>query len=174
MSKGLLPGGRQIAECQRSGTKCYADELVRDGRNPQLLVLPDWADPPQAQERPYSPSDTEGQPRYPIAPENVFDLLPVLTATQVTVPVKLAWTSSTTIGPRVERYKVMRATGGGDFVLLATYPITFGGAPRYAVGETLTHTDATAAHATTYSYRIDAITNDSRRLSSNVLQVVVP
>lgn len=73
-------GRNQIAVCQRSGAKCRAADLVRDGRNPALLVLPEWADPPHPQEQPYVPNDVEGKARWPIAPENLTFVPPVLDA----------------------------------------------------------------------------------------------
>lgn len=72
-------GPHQLSECMRSGVKCYASELVRDGRNPHLLVLPRYYDPPQEQERPYKPDDAEGRARFPIAPDHGDDDAPVLT-----------------------------------------------------------------------------------------------
>lgn len=81
MAKYLGKG--QLAECQRSGTKCHASELVRDGRNPHLLVLPEWADPPHPQERPFVPSPTDGMPRFPVGPENIPVTAPVLTVTVI-------------------------------------------------------------------------------------------
>ena len=67
----LYLGRGQIAECMRSGKKCLASELVRDGRNPGLLVLPEWADPSDPQEKPYIPDDIEGMADYPMAPDNL-------------------------------------------------------------------------------------------------------
>lgn len=73
----------QLATCMRSGIKCLASELVRDGRNPGLLVLPDWADDFHPQEKPYEPHDKEGVPRFPLAPEQHFDVPPVLSVVLV-------------------------------------------------------------------------------------------
>lgn len=72
-------GKGQLAECQRSGIKCHASELVRDGRNPQLKVLPEWADPPHPQEQAFMVSPTDGKPRFDLAPEIISPLAPVLT-----------------------------------------------------------------------------------------------
>ena len=79
----LYLGKGQIAECQRSGQKCLASELVRDGRNPQLLVLPDWADAAHPQERPFLPSPSDGMPQFPLAPQNIPLTPPVLTVTVI-------------------------------------------------------------------------------------------
>ncbi len=73
-------GKGQLAECQRSGTKCFASELVRDGRNPQLKVLPEWADPPHPQEQAFMISPTDGKPRFDLAPELINPTAPELTA----------------------------------------------------------------------------------------------
>lgn len=161
---------RQMAECQRSGIKCFADQLVRDGRNPQLLVLPEWRDEAQPQERPYSPSSSEGRARFPIAPENVPRTASVLTLASNNPPA-LTWTRAQTSGPRVSSYQVLRATGSGTFGVLATYPVSYGGAPRYVVTETLSHTDGTAVDGLTYRYRIDAETS-AGTIRSNILTVV--
>lgn len=71
-------GHGQLAECMRSGAKCFAHQLVRDGRNPSLWVLPEWADPPHPQEQPFIASPTDGVPRFPVAPENIRITAPVL------------------------------------------------------------------------------------------------
>lgn len=164
-----LLGPRQLAECMRSGTKCYADQLIRDGRNPALLVLPEWWDPPQDQEKPFVPNSSEGRAKFPVAPENAPRNASVLRLVANNPP-RLAWTSTQTSGPRVESYQVMRATGSGAFGVLQTYVIQRAGAPRYTQIETLAHSDNTAVDGTAYHYRIDAITGVGT-IRSNVLDV---
>ena len=161
---------RQMAECQRSGIRCFADQLVRDGRNPALLVLPEWRDGEQPQERPFNPSGTEGKARFPIAPENIPKTASVLSL-QSNNPVLLAWTSTQTSGARVDSYQVLRATGSGAFGVLQTYAVSYGGAPRYVTTEVLEHEDTTAVAAVTYRYRVDAVT-ELGTTQSNVLTVV--
>jgi hypothetical protein len=296
-------GPQQLAECMRSGVKCYASELVRDGRNPHLLVLPRYYDPPQEQERPFKPDDAEGRARFPLAPDHGDDDAPVLGGAVVTstsllvsgnnpayssdrygwsdtietegltigsltpmtgfgpgtiitlehnaggpyytvgldsgVPneppaedtllditftddiatvtlgasnadqtftgspdsdfsarrywkffldvegirltpgytytlpgpssIALEWTQAGTIGPRVESYKVYRATGAGAFALLDTFPVEFGPAPDYIETHTLATTDSEVVADTVYRYRVDAVTEDLRVLASNVI-----
>ena len=163
---------RQMAECMRSGIKCFADQLVRDGRNPALLVLPEWRDGEQPQERPFNPSGTEGKARFPIAPENIPKTASVLTlASSAPASVELEWTSTQTSGARVDSYQVLRATGSGAFGVLQTYAVDYGGAPRYVTTEVLEHEDATAVAAVTYRYRVDAVT-ELGTIQSNVLTVV--
>lgn len=290
---------KQLAECMRSGVKCLASELVRDGRNPHLLVLPRYYDPPQEQERPFKPDDAEGRARFPLAPDHGDDDAPVLSGeiedltfeallvphsgtlqyadddeyfplpgygsispdpatvgdirlglffhqvlservglalagegaspsptswtyitflddvaartlirselvdegtvefddvfrrywhadpfTAVTTSSStytlhisrgalLTWTQAGTIGPRVETYKVYRATGSaGAFSLLETLPVDFGAAPDYTETHTLTLVDSTVENDTLYRYRIDAVTEDLRVLASNVIELV--
>lgn len=164
-----LTGG-QLAECQRSGQKCLASQLVRDGRNPQLLVLPEWADEAHPQERPYLPNDTEGRARCPVAPDQGFDVPPVLTAVQ-DGDVALTWTQADTIGPRVESYTVYRAAGAGAYVALDTQEVDFGNGVDDTPVHPLSYTDTTAAPDTLYHYRVDAGTDDGRALSSNIEDV---
>lgn len=85
----LFLGKGQLAECMRSGVKCYASELVRDGRNPQLLVLPRYADPAHPQERPFKPDDAEGRARFPIAPDHGEDTPPVLSGNQEDITLEI-------------------------------------------------------------------------------------
>lgn len=164
-------GRGQLAVCMRSGTKCFAHQLIHDGRNPALLVLPEWYDPPQAQEKPYSPSNTEGKARFPIAPDHIPKNPSVLTLADNN-PVRLQWSTTQTAGPRVEAYQVYRALGSASFVLQQTYESTFGGAPQYTLTETLAHTDGTAVDGLTYRYRVDAVTSAGTVIRSNVLTVV--
>lgn len=163
-----IGGGQQLGECMRSGVKCLASELVRDGRNPNLLVLPRYADSASPQEQPYQPDNAEGRARFKIAPDHSDDTPPLLTASLPDVT--LNWTQASTIGPRVESYKAYRATGSvGAFVLLTTLPVVFGSAPRYVETHTLTYRDSSTIHSTQYRYRVDAVTEDSRVISSNVV-----
>lgn len=160
-----LPGG-QLAECMRSGIKCLASQLVRDGRNPQLLVLPEWADPSHPQESPYVPNDDEGKAHYPIAPDDDFNVPPVLSLDLVLLTGTLTWTQADTIGPRVESYKVYRATGL-TYVLLTTLSVDFGNGIDDLPVHPLTYTDATLAYDTQYTYRVDAFTGAALHLASN-------
>lgn len=106
-----LPGG-QLAECMRSGIKCLASQLVRDGRNPQLLVLPEWADPSHPQESPYVPNDDEGKAHYPIAPDHGYDVAPVLLATlgAETTPWESTVNITADLGPQSQSYGFIQNT----------------------------------------------------------------
>lgn len=154
----------------RSGQKCYADQLVRDGRNPSLLVLPEWADDAHPQERPFASSSSDGRARHPIAPQQEGDVRPVLEVAGN--PPVLTWTEARTAGVRIESYRVQRAVGAGEFATLATPAVTYGGAPRYVVTSPVTHTDSTALPGT-YRYRVQAVTGNGRILASNEVTVVL-
>lgn len=89
--------------------------------------------------------------------------------------VNLTWTQAETIGPRIESYKVYRQAGNGAFVLLSTLPLVFGSAPLYAwTDPTPAYSDTTAADDTSYTYRVDAYTDDGRAISSNEFAIVTP
>jgi hypothetical protein len=125
MRRSRLLGKGQIAVCMRSGIKCKASELVRDGHDPNLLVLPEWADPAHPQERPYVPDDTEGLPRWDVVPDITPKVNPVLTATPDVTVIELTWTPAEfQAGPRVEEYDVYRDAGEG-FVLIGNNPVVY-------------------------------------------------
>lgn len=155
----------------RSGKECYADELVRDGRNPQLLVLPEWADPAHPQERPFIVNDVEGTPRFPVAPRHGQDVSPVLAIEGVLIPPVLTWSVADTIGPRIESYTVYRGVGGGELQLLVSLPVDFGDCADTMWISPTTYTDDTAEVDMQYHYRVDAVTNDGRHLRSNEVTV---
>lgn len=120
----LYNGPDQQAECQRSGKKCRASELVRDGRNPGLLVLPEWADPWDPLEHPYLPDAEEGKASFPLSPENMpnpaFTLAGVYSTT-----LTLNWTVAQLIGPRAETYVLYKATNGSAYSVLYTYALDY-------------------------------------------------
>lgn len=114
-------GRGQLAECMRSGTKCRASELVRDGRNPELWVLPEWYDPPHPAEKPFVPSVTDGQPRHRVAPERLpRALASALDAFLDEGAVVLLWLPFDSPAAQIASYKVFRAVDDGDPVLLVT------------------------------------------------------
>lgn len=163
-------GRGQIAECQRSGAKCLASELVRDGRNPQLLVLPEWADPAHPQERPFLPSPSDGMPRFPVAPQNVSVTAPVLAVEVIGLAATLTWTPAVTVGPALETYELFRSIDDGDFILINTQDVVFGGIDRFTVTEPSIYID-TVAIGHTYHWRLDvsgADRSNSISISSNV------
>lgn len=164
-------GKGQIAECQRSGIKCFAHQLVRDGRNPQLLVLPEWADPPHPQEQAFVTSPTDGKPRFAIAPENLPAVVPpVLAVVSPAVSAALTWSAAETDRAAFETYKVYRALGAeGAFAVITTLEVDFGDAVFYAPVVPSGHTDTTVAPATTYRYRVDALDKYGRTAASNVV-----
>ena len=165
-------GPVQLAECMRCGGKVPASQLQSDGRNPRLLVCstPGCWDPAHPQERPYEPNEVEGLARFPVAPDHIEDEAPVLSESQMS-PGLILWDPATTIGPRIESYKIYRATGAGDFALLDTLEVTFGSAPRYEVTVPVSFDDLTTAPDTQYRYRVDAFTQDGRAIASNVITV---
>lgn len=164
-------GKGQIAECQRSGAKCYASELVRDGRNPQLLVLPEWADEAHPQERPFLPSPSDGMPRFPIAPDNVSVIAPVLAVHVVGTVATLIWSPALTIGPLFEHYRLYRSDDDGAFTLVNSQEVVFGGIDRFAITEPSTFVD-TVVLGHTYDWRLDVLGADdsnSPTTSSNIV-----
>lgn len=117
-------GRGQIAVCQRSGIKCKASELVRDGRIPSLLVLPEWADAAHPQERPYVPNDLEGAPPFTPSPDIMPEpVAPALTATINGLDVDLTWTAATAEDFLPTEYAIYRSTGGAAAVLIDTLEI---------------------------------------------------
>lgn len=162
----------------RSGIKCKASELVRDGRIPSLLVLPAYADPPQPQEQPYVPNDLEGAPRFPVSPDNPQPNIPPVLSGEVDdeeLANLLTWTAGGfAAGPTIEEYDVYRDDGDG-FVLVDTVVLEFDGIGR-VTGPALAYTDTDVVNGETYSYRVTALTGGGRGLTSNVvtLQAVAP
>lgn len=121
----LYNGPDQQAECQRSGAKCRASELVRDGRNPGLLVLPEWADPYDPLEHPYLPDAEEGVAQFPLSPENLPN--PLLTLAGIyngAGTIALSWTVAQLIGPRAENYVLYKTIDGVSSVF-GTYPLDY-------------------------------------------------
>lgn len=176
MARHRFLGKGQIAICMRSGIKCKASELVRDGRNPALLVLPEWADPAHPQERPYVPEDEEGTPSFQPSPENPPVTPPVLTAVPEFGPqVHLTWTAAVrAAGPRIEEYDVYRDAGTG-FVLLTTVAVVydmFGG----VITPGLSYVDHAVVAEALYSYKVVGLTSSGQGLTSNTVTVaaVVP
>ena len=169
-------GKGQIAVCMRSGIKCHASELVRDGRIPSLLVLPEWADPPHPQERPYIPDSGEGRARFPTTgADNGPVVPPVLTAEpELDVDdapfVTLTWTAAEwKAGEPVDTYSVLRDAGDG-YVILSDLDVeydSFGG----ITGPTLELLDTDVTVDGTYSYKVIAYSH-GKTVASNVVTVV--
>lgn len=170
-------GRGQIAVCMRSGIKCKASELVRDGRIPSLLVLPEWADPPQPQERPYVPDDMEGSPRFPVSPDTVSAaslVPPVLSAEgELDGSITLSWTAAEWLaGPRTDTYRLLRSEDGADFVLIETVTVEydiFGG----ITGPALTFNDTDVVPGESYRYKVTAIADGASQVS-NTATIVAP
>ena len=122
----LYNGREQQAECQRSGKKCRANELVRDGRNPQLLVLPEWADPYHPQEHPYSPDDQEGMAQFAIAPDTLPASGLALAGTfHQPNPMNLGWNQAQLLGPRAETYRVRKSKNGAPYTTIFSTPVDY-------------------------------------------------
>lgn len=173
MARQRLLGRGQIAVCMRSGIKCKASELVRDGRIPSLLVLPEWADAAHPQERPYVPHDDEGVAPNQPSPENPPVTEPVLLAAEVFGPsVSLSWSAAERVaGPRIEEYDIYRDSGTG-FQLLDTVTLEYDvlGA---ILGPTLALEDDAVVVGETYLYKVVALTSNSRGLTSNTESVEI-
>jgi fibronectin type 3 domain-containing protein len=159
----------------RSGIKCKASELVRDGRIPSLLVLPEEADPPQPQERPYVPDDVEGKAPFDISPDITPTTAPVLSAaadiTQTFIEV--SWTAAEfEAGPRVASYTLYRDSGDG-FVVIDTIVVEYdmlGG----ITGPDLEYTDIEVEEGETYTYRVIASGDPFGSARSNTVAVTMP
>lgn len=152
----------------RSGIKCKASELVRDGRIPSLLVLPEWADPPQPQERPYVPNDVEGKAPFDISPDVTPVVPPVLAAeaSEEELAVVLQWSAAEfTAGPRIEDYDVYRSDGGA-FTLLDTIVLEYD-AFGAVVGPALEYVDTVVAADVEYTYKVVAHTGSGQSVASN-------
>jgi hypothetical protein len=121
----LYLGGNQVAECMRSGQKCLASELVRDGRNPQLLVLPQWADPAHPQEHPFIPDDVEGVADYPQAPDNLPTTGILLSGYYTNTIMALSWTQARLWGPRAKTYNLRRSVDGAAYTNLSIQTVDY-------------------------------------------------
>jgi len=171
MGKSL--GRNQIAECQRSGKKMLARELVRDGRNPMLLVAPEWADPAHPQERPFIPDGAESKARFPIAPENLKFTAPVVAAVQVGGLVRITWTQAD-FGPSSlpDIYTLYRSVNGGAFSVLNEITVEY---TRFgALVSTLLFDDGAVVGGNTYSYKMVATNDLFDSPESNVVTLTLP
>jgi hypothetical protein len=160
-------------------------------------VFADCWDPPHESERPFTPSDTEGMPRYPVAPENLpasttviagvvsldvtweddplaWEIAPAawLVGAWLGAGATLLWTRPDTVGPRFERYEVFRSVSGAAFALLGTNEIA------YSLFGGITNTpeeyiDAALTSNTTNRYYIEAVTGNGRRVRSNTIELAI-
>lgn len=164
-------GRNQIAECMRSGAKCYAKDLVRDGRNPSLLVLPEWADPMHPQERPYIPDDIEGAAEWPMAPDNLPPTNLMLSGSYYAGghQMGLVWNQATLWGPRAKTYTLRRSTDGGaysdisvnlvDYTNITGHDTSVGVVKDYGhvYFVATTYTDSTPLDNHIYTYQVAAV-----------------
>jgi hypothetical protein len=133
-------------------------DLVFDGYMPGLRVCVDCYDPRHPQE--FLQDVTDPVALWKPAPDNVQFTAPVLTCSSgLAIPVVLNWTVADFQAYTVGGYTVYRAPQStGVFVALATFKNTenlfANGQPP--IGQTLTYSDATAAHATAYLYYVQA------------------
>lgn len=155
----------------RSGIKCHASELVRDGRIPSLLVLPEWADPPQPQERPYVPNDLEGAPRDQPSPEVMPAATPsVLTALISGANARLNWTRTLSDSFLTTDYAVYRSVNGAPATLRTTLHVTNN---LYRGGTTtLTYLDTAVTLANVNVYTVVALSDGQQVATSNEAQPV--
>ena len=179
-------GANQLGECQRCGQKGLARDLMKDGRNPQLLVFMDCYDPPHPAEFPFVPRQREGKAKYPIAPENLPVAAPVVSSVLDDTPpawediplaweddplawlagawaeggvVTLTWTRPGAIGPRYEQYEIFRSTDDSDFVPLATNVIQYSFIAEVE-NTPETYVDYALVSNTTYRYYVEAVTGE--------------
>ena len=179
----------QIGECQRCGEHVPAKTLVHDGRNKFLLVCPSCYDPAHPAELPFKPKQTEGKPKFPVAPDlwpgfhpEVARPLPVGAFVETLVlagaaaigpVVNLSWSPAMHPRFRIARYEVFR-----DAVLRSTITLVYDdfGTPVDGNGDelVLAFVDNTVVAATSYLYRVDAVCEKtSERDSSNAVTVNV-
>jgi len=86
-------GSKAWGECQRSGQRYLADELIEDGHIPGLLVHPDWYEPPHPREEIPIPGDDPQLIRYPspkldkwASTATIHEGLDLLTGLEVVAP----------------------------------------------------------------------------------------
>lgn len=189
-------GRGQPAICDRCGCKGYAKDLIKDGRNPGLLVLKTCGcyDPAHEAERPFIPKNQEGKARFPISPENLPPVEIVLTgsisggelawfmdawaedawdeeAWAIGVGAILEWNRPTTEGARIEEYEVWRSVDEGPFELIDTNEFVYSDFMEVE-NDPEGHTDVDAADPGLYRYYIEAVTGNGRRHRSNTLELV--
>ncbi len=86
--------------------------------------------------------------------------------------VTLTWSPAATVRAAYEVYKVFRATGSGDFVLLHTEEVEWEGMKEYDIVPPITYDDTTAALGQTYRYKIVAYDHYNRQIASNVYTII--
>lgn len=164
-------GANQIAECQRCGVKGLARDLVRDGRNPQLLVFADCYDPPHEAERPFVPSDTEGMPRYPLAPENRSAPVASTLGAVLGATVTLTWAQFSAPASQIVTYAVHRGIGAGAPALLATLtPVANLNTGAVVYGSP--YDTPAPGVGVTYTYFVRGTTVHGAAVNSNTVSVV--
>lgn len=163
-AKGTKAWGR----CQRCDLRALLHELIFDGRYPWLRVHPECFEPVHPQERLVSVYDPVAL--YHPSPESNNTVAPVLEAVLALPTVTLNWTAASTLGARIEGYKVMRSTDGETYTQVADLPIVYSfiGAIEQ---EILTYDDAPATGS--YVYVIDAYDCYQHTLRSNSVSATV-
>ncbi len=150
----------QQGECMRCGEVGLAANLIRDGRNPRLLVFPDCYDPPHPAEKPYVPKTTEGKARFPVATELLPSPTGLALATNVAgSEVRLDWTLLQHEGPVPSRYELYRSLDGGAYSLVMVFGANYE-IERQASAITPRQFRDTGLAAGTYRYRLDAVIGD--------------
>lgn len=171
---GRYLGRGQPAICYRCGVKGFAKDLIKDGRNPSLMVLSTCGcyDPIHEAERPFVPKNLEGKAKYPISPDQLPPVEIVLTGSiSVGEGAILSWGRPTTEGPRIEEYEVWRSIDEGPFELIDTNTFVYSDFMQ-VLNEPEGHTDTDAADPGLYRYYVEAISGNGRRFRSNTLELV--
>lgn len=188
----------QWAECGRCGVRGYAKDLIRDGRNPQLLVLKTCGcyDPFHEAERPYVPRNQEGKARYPLSPERLPPETITLSGTGSSsgdlawfvdawlmgddpawaedawdfgAGATLDWTRPPMNGPRVETYEVFREINDGGFSLVGSTEVEYSDFME-VLNDPEHFVDDEATTIGTYRYYVEGVTANDRRYRSNTLE----
>lgn len=181
----------------RCGVHGLARDLVKDGRNPQLLVLTTCGcyDAKHEAERPFVPKAAEGKARFPISPElfppEEIELEGVVDidvdawdddawdeeawdvdAWDLGGGIELEWTRPVMHNVRIENYEVFRSFAGAAFELIETIAIEYSDFMEVE-NEPEEHRDTGADDAGTYRYYVEAVTANGRRYRSNTVELEV-
>lgn len=193
---GRYLGRGQPAICDRCGVKGFAKDLIKDGRNPGLLVLKTCGcyDPYHEAERPFVPKNQEGKAKYPISPDQLPPVEIVLVgsisggelawlfgawdedawdedAWAAGVGAVLNWARPSTEGARFEAYEIWRSVDEGPFAVIETKEFEYSDFMQ-VLNEPEGYTDSDAADPGLYRYYVEAVSGNGRRFRSNTLELV--
>lgn len=119
MAQKYAKGSRAWGICGRSGKKVLLNEMVFDGRYPNMRVAPDWYEGKHPQE--YLPAVDDPTALFRPSPEVILaPSAPVLQATQTgQFAISVVWTPAVNNITEMESYTLFRSIDGAEFVQLA-------------------------------------------------------